>query len=282
LRDTCDSIQTDSLFKDWDTNTTTYMDTVVDEENKILFCGVPKAASTVIKRMFLKMEFPRFKNVELDDIRAGKDGKLSNTHGQDLRSLEDYSIEKRKQILQSYFKFLIVRPPFERLLAAYRDKSDRLAYSFFNGKVMDSLKERNMADEYIYFDVESFHQFLEFIIARTPYPLSEAGAIALEANTMLRNEMPIFDVCRPCSVQYDFIAKLETLTFDMDYLSQKFNWPVKFPSKEPTTNPDYIRLYYHGLKNQHLKVLKTLYRKDFEMFGYSIPEPLLTVGTDHL
>lgn len=57
-----------------------------------------------------------------------------------------------------------MRPPFERLLAAYRDKSDRLAYSFFNGKVMDSLKERNMADEYIYFDVESFHQFLEFII----------------------------------------------------------------------------------------------------------------------
>ena len=82
---------------------------------------------------------------------------------------------------------------------------------------------------------------------------------------MLRNEMPIFDVCRPCSVQYDFIAKFETLNYDMDYLSQKFNFPVKFPSKEPTTNPDYMRLYYHGLKNQHLKVLKTLYRKDFEV-----------------
>ena len=95
--------------------------------------------------------------------------------------------------------------------------------------------------------------------------MSEAGAIALEANTMLRNEMPIFDVCRPCSVQYDFIAKFETLNYDMDYLSQKFNFPVKFPSKEPTTNPDYMRLYYHGLKNQHLKVLKTLYRKDFEV-----------------
>ena len=82
---------------------------------------------------------------------------------------------------------------------------------------------------------------------------------------MLRNEMPIFDVCRPCSVQYDFIAKFETLNYDMDYLSQKFNFPVKFPTKEPTTNPDYMRLYYHGLKNQHLKVLKTLYRKDFEV-----------------
>ena len=31
---------------------------------------------------------------------------------------------------------------------------------------MDSLKERDMADEYIYFDVESFHQFLEFIIGK--------------------------------------------------------------------------------------------------------------------
>ena len=98
------------------------MDTVVDEENKILFCGVPKAATTVLKRMFLKMEFPRFKNVELDDIRAGKDGKLSNTHGQDLRSLEDYSVEKRKQILQSYYKV--------RLLTKTFHKKIRMVYSY--------------------------------------------------------------------------------------------------------------------------------------------------------
>ena len=82
---------------------------------------------------------------------------------------------------------------------------------------------------------------------------------------MLRNEMPIFDVCRPCSVEYDFIAKFETLNYDMEYLAQKFNFGVKFPNKDPTTNPDYMRLYYHGLKTQHLKVLKTLYRKDFEV-----------------
>ena len=79
---------------------------MVDEERKLLFCGVPKAASTLLKRMFLKMEFPRFQNVELDDIRAGKDGKLSNTHGQDLKTLRDYPIEKRKDILKSYFKVL--------------------------------------------------------------------------------------------------------------------------------------------------------------------------------
>ena len=69
---------------------------------------------------------------------------------------------------------------------------------------MESLKERDLADEYIYFDVESFHQFVEFILARTPRPLDDAGDVALEANQMLRNEMRIFDVCRPCSIQVQY------------------------------------------------------------------------------
>ena len=41
--------------------------------------------------------------------------------------------------------------------------------------------------------------------------------------------------------------------------------PVAFPYHEPTTNADYMRLYYHGVKVEHLNVLKTLYHKDFEV-----------------
>ena len=83
---------------------------------------------------------------------------------------------------------------------------------------MESLKERDLADEYIYFDVESFHQFIEFILARTPRPLDDAGDVALEANQMLRNEMRIFDVCRPCSIQV------------CEYLSEKYekSWSLIF------------------------------------------------------
>ena len=50
------------------------------------------------------MIFPRFANVDLEEIRAGKDGKLSTTHGQDLKTLEDYPIEQRKEIINSYNK----------------------------------------------------------------------------------------------------------------------------------------------------------------------------------
>ena len=85
-------------------NITTYEDIVVDQERKILFCGVPKAATTIWKRMFLKMEFPRFANVPLDEVRSGKDGKLSTTKGQDLKTLKDFTIEERKQIFDTYYK----------------------------------------------------------------------------------------------------------------------------------------------------------------------------------
>lgn len=46
---------------------------------------------------------------------------------------------------------------------------------------MDSLKERDMADEYIYFDVESFHQFLEFIIGEPVF--STLKLLTLEIST---------------------------------------------------------------------------------------------------
>ena len=160
---------------------------------------------------------------------------------------------------------MVVRPPFERLLSAYRDKTDRLSFTFFNKKVMESLKERDLADEYIYFDVESFHQFIEFILARTPQPLENAGDIALEANQMLRNEMRVFDVCRPCSIQYDFVGKFETLQYDMEYLLKKLNINLEWPDKQPTTTADYIRLYYHGLKKTHLQELFKQYRIDFDV-----------------
>lgn len=85
-------------------NITTYEDMVVDEERQILFCGVPKSATTIWKRMFLKMEFPRFANVPLEEVRSGKDGKLSTTKGQDLKTLKDYSISERKRIFDTYYK----------------------------------------------------------------------------------------------------------------------------------------------------------------------------------
>jgi len=132
----------DNLYEDWASDKETLMDVVVDEERRIMFCGVPKAATTLIKRIFLKASFDRYKDVPLDEIRDGPTGKLSTTHGQDLKYLHEYPVEQRKGIIRDYFKFMIVRPPLERLLSAYRDKTDPLSFTFYNKKVMDALKDR--------------------------------------------------------------------------------------------------------------------------------------------
>ena len=243
-----------------------------------MFCGVPKAATTLMKRIFLKSLFPRYKDVPLDEIRDGPNGKLSTTHGQDLKYLHEYPVEQRKGIIRDYFKFMIVRPPLERLLSAYRDKTDPLSYTFYNKKVMDALKDRDLADEYIYFDVESFHQFLQFLMARTPRPLAEGEEIAEEcknlcvlvftvylANELVRSEMRVLDLCRPCSIDYDFIGKMETIDYDMDHLLKKLDLGVSWPRKDVTTNADYVRLYYHGFHQEHFSALYDLYKSDFEV-----------------
>ena len=45
-------------------------------------------------------------------------------HGKNTRkvSVESLTQEEREQVLQSHFKFMILRDPVERMLSAYKDK----------------------------------------------------------------------------------------------------------------------------------------------------------------
>ena len=104
VKEKCKTYPSDGLFEAWNSEKDTYTDIVVDETRRILFCGVPKAATTTWKRIFLKTTFARYADVPLDEIRDGKYGQLSNTHGQDLKYLSDFPVEERKGIIRDYFK----------------------------------------------------------------------------------------------------------------------------------------------------------------------------------
>ncbi|KAJ7348760.1 Carbohydrate sulfotransferase 14, partial [Desmophyllum pertusum] len=81
---------------------------VVDDENKIIYCTVPKVATSTWKRI-------------LGDLRGLKQG--INIHQWDLwRWLYQYTEEEWTQRLQTYFKFVFVREPLNRLLSAYKNK----------------------------------------------------------------------------------------------------------------------------------------------------------------
>ena len=54
LREKCKNTPSDGLFESWHENKETYTDIVVDEQRRVLFCGVPKDATNTMKRAILK------------------------------------------------------------------------------------------------------------------------------------------------------------------------------------------------------------------------------------
>ena len=81
---------------------------IVNDKYKVIYCYIPKVACSQWKRVFLDLE-----------NRA----KVRDEHSKsNFKFLKKYSDEGVKMRLQSYYKFLFVREPFERLLSAYENK----------------------------------------------------------------------------------------------------------------------------------------------------------------
>ena len=92
--------------------------------------------------------------------------------------------------------------------------------------------------------------------------------------------MSIHDMCHPCLVKYNYIAKLETINPDSTFLLHRTsNKIVQFPdnhispksdSNMDSNLTDILRKYYSSVPSYVLDGIRKLYALDFEMFGYDI------------
>ena len=86
--------------------------------------------------------------------------------------------------------------------------------------------------------------------------------------------MSISDMCHPCLVKYNYIAKLETINPDSTFLlhrtSNKF--PELTDSVQESNLKDMVHKYYSSVPSKILDGIRKLYALDFEMFGYDINE----------
>ena len=92
------------------------------------------------------------------------------------------------------------------------------------------------------------------------------------------------NLCSPCVIKYDAIAKIETFTLDNDYIIDKIHArnilsnstqgnksPKSDHSKDedPWASYDY---YYSQLSEDLINDLKKQYKDDLDLFGYSFDE----------
>ncbi|XP_006812713.1 carbohydrate sulfotransferase 14-like [Saccoglossus kowalevskii] len=203
---------------------------IVDDEYKFIYCWIPKVASGNWK-VVLK---------NLKEFYTNKDWKPNlRDRNMGLPTLNKYSSVGIKTRLKSYYKYVFVRHPLERLLSAYRDRFER--------------RRTNISR----LPITNLSSFVNYI-----------------KDTMNIHWSPMTDLCDPCDIKFDFIGHFETLRKDVDYLLNLFNISsvasFRSVSSYATNSSDQSLLhkYYSSLSEDDMLFLQGLYAKDYQLFGY--------------
>ncbi|XP_045112573.1 carbohydrate sulfotransferase 10-like [Portunus trituberculatus] len=264
-----------------------YLDLLVHRYHRLIWCKVPKVASTSLVHGFLRV-------LGRDDlIQSVPRGQLHSV----IRNLMPHP--SPQEDLSSFTAFLVVRHPFQRLLSAYRDKLlnrlEHTQFSWFRDQYGSSIiqNHRRHPKPQRYQDVPTFREFVEYLIVTPVWEYNE-------------HWRPYYMTCAPCHQRYSIIMKLDSIELESNYLvhitglpelSPKhvhatINTSYAYPSlrnrnkkfqlsdfhiqrlhhKDRTgaSDSDIESSFFSDLNMQLLMKLYSVYKIDFEMFDFSI------------
>ncbi|XP_078379463.1 carbohydrate sulfotransferase 11-like isoform X2 [Oculina patagonica] len=221
---------------------------IVDEKLEILFCYIPKVSCSQWKTALAQLQSPEPKYYVHD--------------ARNFKFLHQYPPDQAKRMLKSYFKFVFVREPFERLLSAYLEKfhnGDPGFHKNYGRGIIERYRPGgNPEDKNVTFD-----EFVNYVI--------NIG------DGYWNEHWKTYDkLCYPCGVHYDFIGRFENLAeearFVMSGISRKVN--VLFPQVIPSSTSSKISFFYSKIPTETFHRVVRLFGDDSEMFGYDLPASL--------
>ncbi|XP_065656106.1 carbohydrate sulfotransferase 11 isoform X5 [Hydra vulgaris] len=241
----------------------------VSDKHQLLYCVTPKVACTNWKRVLLVLDGYFNKP---DEINSSLAHNFSTGY---FRKLSDYSPEEISLRLTTYYKFLFVRHPYERLVSTFRNKFVETKYKTFKliyGKyIMRKYRElKNITNDIRYIEGEGlkFEEFIKFIIDS---PLEDADFWNEHWERIDR-------LCLPCLVQYDFVGKFESLKQDADYLlrtldvADKVTFPEKPDVHSNENSNKLMKQFFKSISKDITDKLYELFKHDFLMFNYKKPQ----------
>ena len=217
-------------------------DMIVDEKNKIVYCVIYKVSSKWLKNMMWTISEGQWKG------------------------MSKYTKEEGERILETYFKFMFVRQPLERLLSAFINKlyyvRDPMYRKIWGKKILKLYRPNATQEAIDNGDDIAFDEFAQFVLRdqyRDPH----------WADYQRR--------CHPCAIDYDFIGHFENLQDELPHL-----YEAAGIEDAPQVKKEYItanttskvRSYYSQLPKSRIQRLAEMYRPDYEMFRYPFPGPL--------
>uniref|UniRef100_A0A4W3ITQ7 Carbohydrate sulfotransferase n=1 Tax=Callorhinchus milii TaxID=7868 RepID=A0A4W3ITQ7_CALMI len=225
---------------------------LVNDEYKFLYCYVPKVACSNWKRVVKVL------NGALENV----DVQIKMNHKNDLVFLGDLKPSEIKYRLRNYFKFIFVRDPMERLLSAYRNKFGEIeAYQKRYGMEIVKRYRKNIGQSKG--DDVTFTEFLQYLLDE-------------DVEKMNEHWMPVYNLCQPCAVMYDYIGSYEQLHSDARFVLHRVGAPenVQFPLRQGWYKPvtkETLHYYLCKVPQGLVNELLPKYIMDFSLYAYPLP-----------
>ncbi|XP_074653567.1 carbohydrate sulfotransferase 10-like [Tubulanus polymorphus] len=237
--------------------TYTYKRFTVDDVHKILYCEIPKVGTSIWRYTLLHTTGKlRTTNLSLINNLDTKQS-IYLTSLDLIRPLSSYSQDEKTERLKTYFKFLFVRHPFERLLSAYLDKIVR---KYDKGYAdLEPMIIRSARNDVKPGDRATFKEFAEFILLHYVDDIHWASYERL---------------CRPCDIAYSFIGKYgDTVENDFKLVQNRFHLEpelAKTATLPHTYSSEKLNKYYKDLPQKLIDDLYEEYKADFILFDYDL------------
>ena len=171
----------------------------VSDYHKLIYCDIPKAGSTTFKFLISMQSWSELANTAATDIHNYTFLRIHN-----VVPLKEYTVQEAKQRLSTYFKFIVVRHPFSRLISAYKDKIyPRGWYVNEYAQTINGYYGPGTTKTRI-----STNQFLQLIVRRN-------------SDFDDPHWRTYYKLCFPCDINYDQILKLETIENDHKLITKR-------------------------------------------------------------
>ncbi|XP_068164936.1 carbohydrate sulfotransferase 12-like [Antennarius striatus] len=264
LRKMCDTIKKDGSYSLDDLGDEDLANLIYDDKHRIIYCYIPKVACTNWKRLMYALRYGLSVHQDLMSIEHEEVHKFDALH-----CLTNISKREISSKLKHYKKFLFVRDPFVRLISAFRDKILKYGDPFLDHHIFLILnhygnlsytvetKEHAIASGVS----PTFHNFIQYLTdPKTTKPFDE-------------HWRPMYQLCHPCLIQYDFIGHQETLQEDAEQLLKLLKLEkLKFPpAYENMTTQNSVFNWFKPVPREERIKLYQLYEMDFKLFGYPKP-----------
>ena len=202
-----------------------------------------------------------------DKIQKLSDARVHARHY--LESLGIVYARKWLPIYNNYTKFMVTRHPLDRLMSGYknmikpppRDIGPSFSYNQWIHKQLYGTPGNTIA---------SFEDFLKMVS-------SKDEKVQRSEFYNNRHWLPITQVCQPCSVNYDYIVRLETANHDSVPILELFHINDTLPHKNDgkrTMSQEQLGIgqsflsEYANIPHDIMKNVFDRYALDFALYGY--------------